>query len=677
MQDLEDIFGPEGPLRGALADFKSRWQQLRMAQRVATALEHRETLVVEAGTGTGKTFAYLVPALLSGARVLISTGTRTLQDQLFSKDLPLVAAALGRPARIALLKGRTNYLCRYRLTQIGPGGETLPLSIDMDTAAVAAAGQGGVLARIARWAHTTRRGDLAEVRGLSDSHPLWPQVTSTRENCLGNRCPEISRCHVAIARREALEADVVIVNHHLLLADLVLKEDGFGDILGAADAVILDEAHQIPDLATQFFGANVSSRRIESVLKDTQTQVAAQLSHVSPESAAGALLREITAAAREVEQAVQRLSSSFPARPGRLSLAELGQTPRLSVEELARSLQTLQERLGSLGEDSPFTPLHERAGDLVLSLDRIAAVDDLEGVRAVEVTQRGFALSLLPFDISTRFLGLLQARRMGWIFTSATLSLGEDFSHFTARLGLGECPTLKIDSPFDYQRQSLLYLPVGLPEPASPKYVAAVIATALPLIDAARGGAFVLFTSHRALAQGAAELRAHWSEATPYRLFVQGEAPRERLLEEFREDGNGVLLGTASFWEGVDVKGEALRLVIIEKLPFAAPDEPLVKARIDYLQASGGNAFRDYQLPEAALALKQGVGRLIRSEDDYGTVVICDPRMMGRGYGKVLLAALPAMTATRDHEEAVRFIRKHAPRDGCGASASTRTATAP
>lgn len=689
MLDLEDIFGPGGPLQSALPDFKSRWQQLRMAQRVATALEHRETLVVEAGTGTGKTFAYLVPALLSGARVLISTGTRTLQDQLFSKDLPLVAAALGRPARIALLKGRSNYLCRYRLARVGPGGEQL--SLDARSAptarsrdALAAADTGddepttltGMLARIERWARTTRRGDLAEVRGLSDSHSVWPQVTSTRDNCLGNRCPEISRCHVALARREALDADIVIVNHHLLLADLALKEDGFGDILGAADAVILDEAHQIPDLATQFFGANVSSRRIDNLLKEAQAELTAHLAHVPVDSGAGALVTDIATAVRWVEQASQRLSSALPPRAGRFSLAEMGPQVNAPVDDLARSLQAFQDRLAALGDDSPLAQLGERAGDLVLSLDRIAGVDEMEGVRAVEVTQRGFSLSLMPFDISARFLSLLQARRCGWIFTSATLSLGEDFGHFTGRLGLGESPTLKIESPFDYERQSLLYLPTGLPEPASPKYVAAVIETAVPLIDAARGGAFVLFTSHRALAEGAALLRKRWSDdSRPYRLFVQGEAPRERLLKEFREDGNGVLLGTTSFWEGVDVKGEALRLVIIEKLPFASPDDPLVRARIDHLQASGGNAFRDYQLPEAALALKQGVGRLIRSEDDYGTVVICDPRMMGRGYGKVLLAALPPMAPTREADEALRFIRKHAPRDPADSRATTRTVT--
>jgi ATP-dependent DNA helicase DinG len=668
MQDLAELFGPGGPIQSALPDFKSRWQQLRMAQRVATALEHRETVVVEAGTGTGKTFAYLVPALLCGARVLISTGTRTLQDQLFSKDLPLVAAALGRPARIALLKGRSNYLCRYRLARLDPGGEQLSWDTGPDkgnrTPDTGDSTAGVTLARIRSWSLTTRQGDLSEVRGLSDTHALWPQVTSTRDNCLGNKCPEISRCHLALARREALDADIVIVNHHLLLADLALKEDGFGDILGAADAVILDEAHQIPDLATEFFGANVSSRRVENLLKEAHTEIAAALARASADSEASIAINEVATATRGVEQAMHQLFAALPPRPGRFQLSEASVQLTASVEELARALQFLENQLGKLNDDSPLAQMSERAGDLVLSLDRITDLHDLEGVRAVEVTPRGFALSLMPFDISARFLSMIQARRCGWIFTSATLSVGEDFGHFTGRLGLTEAPTLKIESPFNYELQSLLYLPTGMPEPASAGYVAKVIETAIPLIEASGGGAFILFTSHRALSQGAALLRALWSKAgsSPYRLFVQGEAPRERLLKEFREDGNGVLLGTASFWEGVDVKGEALRLVIIEKLPFASPDDPLVRARIDHLEATGGNAFRDYQLPEAALALKQGVGRLIRSEEDYGAVVICDPRMMGRGYGKVLLAALPAMTPTRDRDEALRFIRKHAPR---------------
>jgi len=656
MLDLDDIFGPDGPLQRALPDFKVRRQQLRMAERVAEALAGRALLAVEAGTGTGKTFAYLVPALLSGARVLISTGTRTLQDQLFSKDLPLVARAIGRPARIALLKGRANYLCRYRLGRAGSASEQLSLD---DSFASEPPANEKLLMRIRRWSHTTRSGDLAEVRGLSDTNPIWPHVTSSRENCLGTKCPEVSRCHVVQARRAALDADIVIVNHHLLLADLALREDGFGDILGTADAVILDEAHQIADLATQFFGAHAGSRRIESLLQEVRLELSrfAPSAHEAEEGIAAAVAGSV----RAVEDSLQQLRACMPMRLGRIAWAELHTQPDAAVSDLAGALGMLQIRLESLGEESAFAPFIERLGELSASLERIAAVDAMEGARAVEVTARGFSLSLMPYDISSRFHALVHSRHCAWVFTSATLSVGEDFSHFTHRLGLHEAPTLKIDSPFDYERQSLLFLPAGMPDPASPGYTAAVMSRGLEMIDASRGGAFVLFTSHRALSQGAAWLRERWKGGAPYSLYVQGEAPRERLLKEFREDGNAVLLGTASFWEGVDVKGEALRLVIIDKLPFASPEDPLVRARIEHLQATGGNAFRDYQLPEAALALKQGVGRLIRSEDDYGTVAICDPRVVGRSYGRVLLSALPPMTATRDADEALRFLRRHAP----------------
>ncbi len=649
MLELEDIFGEGGPLQRALPGFNVRRQQVHMAARVAAALAGREILTVEAGTGTGKTFAYLVPALLSGARVLISTGTRTLQDQLYAKDLPLVGAALGRPAKVALLKGRSNYLCRHRLEQ------------------AAGQGRGQMLERITSWSRTTRSGDLAEVSGLADSDPVWAQVTSTRDNCLGTRCPQLAGCHVALARRHALDADIVIVNHHLLLADLALKEDGFGDLLGAADAIILDEAHQIPDLAAQFFGAHVSSRRIESLSGDVQMELAKPCG-LTPQAHAHAML-----SVRAVQSAIVQVYAAAVGNVGRLAWTDADSPVVAAVGDLTRAVAVLGEALRAAGDATAVAALGERAGELAASLQRIAAVGELEGARSIEVTPAGrelalgasrgarFALSLLPFDIAARFQALIEAHPCAWVFTSATVSLGDDFTPFTGRLGLEGCATLKIDSPFDYPRQSLLYLPPGMPLPASPQFLPAVMDVALELIEASRGGAFILFTSHRALAGAAALWREQPSRTAGYRLLVQGEGPREHLLREFREDGSAVLLGTTSFWEGVDVKGSALRLVVIEKLPFASPDDPLVRARVEHLEATGRSAFRDYQLPEAALALKQGVGRLIRSEEDFGAVAICDPRLTARGYGKTFLAALPPMSVTRERRAALEFLLHHAP----------------
>jgi ATP-dependent DNA helicase DinG len=651
MLELEDIFGEGGPLQCALPGFNVRRQQVDMAARVAVALARREVLTVEAGTGTGKTFAYLVPALLSGARVLISTGTRTLQDQLYAKDLPLVGAALGRPAKVALLKGRANYLCRHRLEEAE--GE----------------GRDGMLERIRSWSWITRGGDLAELSGLADSHPVWAKVTSTRDNCLGARCPHLAGCHVALARRQALDADIVIVNHHLLLADLALKQDGFGDLLGAADAIILDEAHQIPDLAAQFFGAHVSSRRIESLLEDAQAGLARPCG-LTPEAHALAV-----STMRDVRSSIREVCGAVAGGPGRIAWTGADSPLAMAVADLTQAVAALGEALRAAGEETAMGALADRAAELAASLERIAAVGDLEGARSIEVAAaasgelplaegglgRRFALSLLPFDIAARFRTLIEAHPCSWVFTSATLSLGEDFSPFTSRLGLDDCATLKIDSPFDYPRQGLLYLPERMPLPSSPQFVPAVMEVALELIEASAGGAFVLFTSHRALAAAAALWRQQSRRTAGYRLLVQGEGPRERLLREFREDGSAVLLGTTSFWEGVDVKGNALRLVVIEKLPFAAPDDPLVRARVEHLESTGRSAFREYQLPEAALALKQGVGRLIRSEDDFGAVAICDPRLTARGYGKVFLGALPPMSVTRERQEALDFLLRHAP----------------
>ncbi|MBM4192670.1 MAG: ATP-dependent DNA helicase [Gammaproteobacteria bacterium] len=631
MQSIEDMFGPVGPLARHLPGFVPRKSQRRMATAVAAALEARRPLLVEAGTGTGKTFAYLVPALFAGLRVLISTGTRTLQDQLFSKDVPLVAGAIGTPAKVALLKGRSNYLCTYRLKREVAQG-----------AFESVAPRNALMSRLESWALMTKTGDLAEVPGFNESHALWPKVTSTRDNCLGTRCAEFANCHVVAARREAQAADLVIVNHHLLLADLSLKEDGFGDLLGSADAVILDEAHQLPDLATEFFGVQISSRQIESVLIDGR----ASLLH------SGGSVAEISTAVHEVEVAI---SAIFAALASRVDLESV-------TLALVAALRGYASRLTDTGREAA-EQVAQRAVNFAGSLERIALCTDDEGARTSESNGRSFSLGLLPFDISERFRSLLEVRPMAWVFTSATLSMasasqGDDFSHFASRLGLRDAESLRIASPFDYESQAMLYLPAGLPEPTAPGYVEAVIETCLPLLDASGGGAFVLFTSHRALEQGAAALHARWDGTEDTPILVQGEGSREKLLRDFRKYGNAVLLGTASFWEGVDVKGEALRLVIIEKLPFASPDDPLTKARIMHLQRKGENAFRDYQLPEAVLALKQGVGRLIRSESDRGMIVIADPRLLTKGYGHTFRASLPPMPATQDRDEALRFLRK-------------------
>ncbi|MEO8062754.1 MAG: ATP-dependent DNA helicase [Pseudomonadota bacterium] len=634
MHDLDEVFGPRGPLARSLPGFTPRRSQLAMALRVAMALENRSSLVVEAGTGTGKTFAYLVPALLSGKRVLVSTGTRTLQDQLFNKDLPLVAGAIGVPARVALLKGRSNYLCTYRLKQ---NGAQRSLAGNRDR----------TLARVERWAQVTRSGDLAEVPDLGDAHPLWPQITSTRENCLGARCPDVGRCHVMDARRKAIESDIVIVNHHLLLADLALKEDGFGDLLGAADAVILDEAHQIPDLATQFFGTRFGSRQVEFLVRDARQELAQ--ARASASAAAGEL--------GAVEKALAALADIFRAtqRPNWLA----ADTPLAdAAQDLSRALRNLTAELNEQSREPGVAQCSARATELAVRLDEITHADDNEGARSVELTPRGFSVSLLPFDVALRFSKLADGTRAAWVFTSATLSVGEDFAHFTSRLGLDEAETLAIPSPFDFESQALLYLPPKLPDPAAPTHTSAVIDVAVPLIEASAGGAFVLFTSHRALQRAAQLMRDRWTELGDFPLLVQGEAPREQLLRRFRESGNAVLLGTASFWEGVDVKGDALRLVIIEKLPFSSPDDALTKARIEHLKSIGGNAFREFQLPEAALTLKQGVGRLIRSETDRGVVVICDPRLVDKPYGRVFRASLPPMPVTREAGDAESFLRR-------------------
>ncbi len=631
---LEAVLGARGPLAQVLPDFKPRPAQQQMAARVGEALNARELLLVEAGTGTGKTYAYLIPALLSGLRVLISTGTRTLQDQLYHRDLPRLAAALGRPARVALLKGRSNYLCRLRFADVGRQAELLPAAADP------------VLTEVAAWAQATRHGDWAELAVLSDTDPLRFQLSSTRERCTGTRCPEHARCHVFAARRRALEADIVVVNHHLLLADLALKEEGFGDLLPSVDAVILDEAHQLPDLASEFFGTSVGARQIELLLEDLTAQL--QIPGASGETwVAEAVRSHAGAVARALIRTQQRLRSSQPVEERAVALDELSPSVQETLEQLIATLSALSDQLADYSPSWPeLGACAQRAQAQAEALALIAAPPEMAGTRTVSVGPRGFTLRLLPHDVSQRFSAFIQTGRTAWIFTSATLALGDDFAHFAGRLGLESASTVRFASPFDYEQQALLYLPHAMPDPTDLGFTEACVEAALPLIEAAGGGAFLLFTSHRALRQAAAQLERRLPEELP--LLVQGSAPREQLLRQFRASHNAVLLGSASFWEGVDVQGSALRLVVIDRLPFAPPEDPLVKARSAYLRSQGLSPFKCYQLPEAVLALKQGAGRLIRSERDRGVVMVCDPRLRRRSYGRAFLESLPPMRVTQD-----------------------------
>ncbi|MDE2306099.1 MAG: ATP-dependent DNA helicase [Gammaproteobacteria bacterium] len=633
--DVARLFAAEGPLARALPDYAHRPEQAAMAVAVARAIERGEPLLVEAGTGIGKTFAYLVPALLSGRRVIVSTGTRTLQDQLYRRDLPLLARALGSPVRVALLKGRANYLCRHRL-ELAVRQRGLP---GFERAATR------TLARVERWAASTRAGDLAELTDLPEHSPLWPQITSTRENCLGAECRYHAECHVLEARREAQAADLVVVNHHLLLADLALKDEGFGDLLPGADAVILDEAHQVPEIAAQFFGRSWSTRQVDLLVRDAQAEIAAA---AVDSGRTAATLGELT----ERCAGLRRALGSAPSR------VEWARVPDAFVEELEaieRALGECDARLQELAAGAALTACARRARAAADSLAALRACGDEDGLRWVECGPAAITLQFTPFEIAERLREAVQGQGSAWIFTSATLAVAGDFAHFAARVGLADARAFALDSPFDYARQARILLPSGMPDPQSGQYPQAFVEAVAPLLEAGGGRAFLLFTSHRALGEGLAALERRFPQP-PFPVLVQGQAPREALLARFRELGRAVLLATASFWEGVDVKGDALAIVAIDKLPFASPDDPLLAARLEGIRRRGGNGFTEHQLPQAVLALKQGAGRLIRDFDDFGVIVIGDPRIARKSYGRAFLAALPPCPVLTDPAEAARFL---------------------
>jgi ATP-dependent DNA helicase DinG len=633
--DYDDVFNLGGPLTRALPGYGYRPEQAAMARAVGGALARLEPLIVEAGTGTGKTFAYLVPALLSGRSVIISTGTRTLQDQLFHRDVPLLARALGLPMKIALLKGRTNYLCRHRLELATQQGSLLA-----DGRGVAR-----TLARISRWAAATKAGDLSELTDLPEQSPVWPQITSTRENCLGSECPQFSRCHVVEARRNAQAADIVVVNHHLLLADLALKDEGFGDLLPGAEAVILDEAHQVPDIAAQFFGQVWSARQVQLLMRD----IAAEM------TAAGVRAPAITAAIASVDPLLEELRGALQPASRRHEWANLPDSFLEVLPELRTAISGIAAELDGLGAGAGLSNCGRRAATLANSLAALSDLSDDTGLRWVDVNAGGLVLQFTPFEIAERLREYVECRPCAWIFTSATLAIGEDFSHFAARIGLPEARTVRIDSPVDYRHQARIFLPPHMPTPQDPAFAAKFIEACAPLLEASGGRAFLLYTSYRGLAEGVRALQARFPDP-PFPVLVQGEAPREALLKRFRELGTAVLLATGSFWEGVDVKGEALSIVAIDKLPFASPDDPLLKARLEGIRRRGGNPFFDYQLPQAVLALKQGVGRLIRDFDDFGVIVIGDPRLKTKAYGQVFLQALPPSPVITESAAGAAFL---------------------
>lgn len=629
-----ELLGAKGPFSYSLPGFLPRAAQQEMADAVEQALQERSALVVEAGTGTGKTYAYLTPALMSGNRVVVSTGTKNLQDQLFFRDLPRVRDTLAVPARVSLLKGRANYLCLYRLRKAQMDPRSRVRRDRFQT--------------VDEWAHRTSTGEISELGSIGNDDPILPAITSTADNCLGAKCPDFAECHVVKARRAAQAADLVVVNHHLLFSDFRLKQEGFG-VLPGTDAIIVDEAHQLPELAAQFFGERVSTRQLLDLVRDTGTEM--QEFRDMP---------DLTEAVDALAIAASELERPFLELGGRIAWRQFGTLPgatsalgaaRNALGECSDELKRYAER--SAGLDA----VSQRARALVKRLDLITAADEspeaaAASVRWVESVGRGGALHTAPVEPTEGFRSFMAAYPGAWVFTSATLAAGKDFTHFTDTLGLTEARTLRLDSPFDYARQARLYLPRDLPDPNTPEHPEAVADMLLPLIEASGGGAFVLCTSHRALARIAAKLRK-----SAFPLFVQGEDAKSVLVDRFSRAGNGILVATSSFWEGVDVKGMALRLVAIDKLPFGQQNDPVFEARLEAVRARGGNPFSEVQLPRAITTLRQGVGRLIRDDADHGLIVICDPRIRGKSYGKRVLASLPAMPLLADAAEAAAWLR--------------------
>jgi ATP-dependent DNA helicase DinG len=647
--ELEPIFAAGGSLEKAVPGFRQRPQQVEFARAVLEAIESKSALIAEAGTGTGKTFAYLVPALLAGGRVIISTGTKTLQDQLFHRDLPLVRKALGLPVDIALLKGRANYVCLHHLDVAAQQG-TFGAREDVVH-----------IHKIKSFAARTLSGDRGDCADVPENSAAWLQATSTRENCLGSACKHYQDCFVMKARKRASEADVIVVNHHLFFADVALRDDGAADLLPAANTVIFDEAHHLPDLARLFFGQSLSTAQVLELARDARM---AEAQHARESTDLGDAAAEVETAARELRLALGNAS-------GRTALGQI--RDRAGFD---RALAALKQELEALG--AKLRAQEERAEEIRNCrvrvdefLARIAEWDEGDArpkedaygesrgsdiVRWVEAYAQSASLYVTPLDVAKIFRGQMEGAERAWIFTSATLSVNGDFKHFQGEMGLGEAETRSWPSPYDFAKQALLYVPEGLPDPNTEGYAEAVIDAAWPVVRVSGGHAFLLFTSLRAMDRGFERLKAKLkAERLDWPLLLQGTGSKNELLERFRVSPHAILVASQSFWEGVDVKGEQLSVVVIDRLPFNPPDEPVLAACIERINRAGGNAFMDYQLPRAVIALKQGAGRLIRDETDRGALMICDPRLVDKPYGKRIWRALPPFRRTRSLADVEAF----------------------
>jgi ATP-dependent DNA helicase DinG len=643
--EIDRLFSAGGPLAPAVGSFSPRRSQTEMAKAIAQAIADQKTLIAEAGTGTGKTFAYLVPAIMWGGKTIVSTGTKNLQDQLFLRDIPTVRAALRAPVSVALLKGRSNYVCHYHLERTLQNGR---MTSREDV---------GNLREISRFIKMTTSGDKAELSKVPENALIWNLVTSTRDTCMGTECQYYQDCFVMKARREAQQADIVVVNHHLFFADVALKDTGVAELLPSANTIIFDEAHQLPDTATLFFGQTVSTSQVLELCRDV---LAEGLAHArgGPDWA-----KTVTV----VEKAARDLRLTFPQDIMRLSLAQI-----MPSSEFFPALETLKQKLADmidvLEENAQRAETLEqcrvRAVELAASLDgwkqdgKGKVVEGDQAVLWVEAFSSSLHLHKTPLSIAPIFTNQREGTPRSWIFTSATLAVKNDFKHFSNQMGLTGEPAQTWPSPFNYEEQGLLYVPNGLPEPNSFGYTDAVIDSALPVIEAAGGRTFFLCTTIRAVKQVSERLRDEFAKrGLDFPLFVQGERGRTELLDSFRKAGNGVLVGSQSFWEGVDVRGDALSLVIIDKLPFAPPDDPVLAARIDVMEKQGMNGFMHHTLPEAIINLKQGAGRLIRDETDRGVLMICDPRLISKAYGKRVWQSLPSFKRTRLEADVIAFFK--------------------